>query len=91
MKAWEIVFGWNDGRQEEPKEDGRYYVATYYSGLKRLDITTLDYTTDYGWNTSRRYRESGFEIEDPYWWTPVISLDPGDLIGLRDPRQEATA
>ena len=88
MKAWEIVFGWEDGKNP-PKEDGIYYVARYYNGLKRLDIWTLEYTTDHGWNTSRRDQRSGFDIEEPYWWTPAVSLEPGDLIDLRDPRQEA--
>ena len=89
MKAWEIVFGWEDGKTP-PKEDGIYYVAIYYKGLKLLDIRTLEYTTDYGWNTSRSDRESGFEIEGPYWWTPAISIKPGELIDLEEPRQEAT-
>ena len=90
MKAWEIVFGWNDGAKEEPQADGRYYVATYYRGLKELTISTYEYTTDYGWNTSRTCRDSGFDIEDPYWWTPAVSIKPDELIDLRDPRQEAT-
>lgn len=90
MKAWEIIFGWEDGKTL-PKEDGRYYVATYYRGLQVLDIRTLEYTTEHGWNTSRKCTESGFEIEQPYWWTPAIEITPDELITVVPPEQEVTS
>lgn len=87
MKAWEILFGWNDGKNP-PDEDGMYYVATYYSGLRQLHITTLEYTVDHGWNTSKCISEHGFEIKEPYWWIPMIAIDTEELAVIESPVAE---
>ena len=87
MKAWEIVFGWNDGKNP-PTEDGTYYVATYYEGRRQIILNTLDYTVEYGWNTTNRAHESAFKIEEPHWWTPAIRIKPGEIIDLERPDQE---
>lgn len=81
MKAWEIVFGWNDGKTP-PTEDGTYYVATYYAGTKLIDIRTFDFTVEYGWNTDKYDHSSAFEIEAPYWWTPAIRIGQDELVIL---------
>lgn len=89
MKAWEIVFGWNDGKNP-PTEDGTYYVATYYEGKRQIIISTFDYTVEYGWNTTESHHDYAIEFKQEYiyWWTPAIRIKPGEIIDLERPDQE---
>lgn len=90
MKAWEIVFGWNDGKNE-PLQDGTYYVATLYEGYERsqeIVISTFDYTVEYGWNTTAGSHDHAIAIAHKYWWTPEVRIKPGEIIDLERPDQE---
>lgn len=82
MKAWEIVFGWNDGNTP-PTEAGTYYVATFYEGSQEITISTFDYTVEYGWNTSASHHDHAITFEHKYWWTPAVRIGPDELMILR--------
>lgn len=88
MKAWEIVFGWNDGKNE-PLQDGTYYVATLYEGSQEIVISTFDYTVEYGWNTTASSHDHAITLNNhTYWWTPAVRIKPGEIIDLERPDQE---
>lgn len=74
MNVWEIIFGWNDGRMQEPKKDGTYYVAVHrYGGL--LDIDTVNYTTEHGWNsTPDDGGKHAIKYDKQFWWTPAVRI-----------------
>lgn len=82
MKAWEIVFGWNDGKTP-PTQAGTYYVATLYEGAAEIIISTFDYTVEYGWNTTASSHDHAIAIAHKYWWTPEVRIGPEDLVILK--------
>lgn len=73
MKAWEIIFGWNDGKYP-PTKDGRYYVAKLYRSNGDITLDTFDYTVEYGWNTNKGSHEHPVTFECDYFWMPAIRL-----------------
>lgn len=50
---------WNKG--ENPKKDGDYVLATFWTDGSILNVCVAGYTNDYGWNTSHT-------IKDEYGW-----------------------
>lgn len=86
MKAWEIVFGWEDGKNE-PLQDGTYYVATLYEGYEgsqEIIISTFDYTVEYGWNTTASSHDHAITLNNhTYWWTPAVRIGSDELTILR--------
>lgn len=73
MTAWEIVFGWNDGKQT-PTKTGKYYVAMHrYDGL--LDINTFSFTTEHGWNSvPGDDGKHAVKIPGQFWWIPAVKI-----------------
>lgn len=73
MTAWEIIFGWNDGKKP-PKKNGTYYVAQHRPG-GLLDIYTVNYTTEFGWN-STPVDEGKYSVEytNQFWWIPAVRI-----------------
>lgn len=74
---WDIVNGWVDGyRDPLPKKDGTYYVAQIrYSDV--LEIDTMHYTVEYGWNTTNESaNRCPIDMADgrQFWWTPAIKV-----------------
>lgn len=44
---------WHKG--ENPKKDGKYLLAAFTAGGALTHVSSVDYTTEWGWNTDRTY------------------------------------
>lgn len=74
MTAWEIIFGWNDGKYP-PTKDGRYYVAKLHRSNGDITLDTFDYTVEYGWNTNQYAKDNAITFEGTdIFWTPALRL-----------------
>ena len=57
---------------EPPKKDGWYLVVKLTDSGVCTYATSMEYTTEYGWNTSQTQTDSAIVFEDEaYVWTEI--------------------
>ena len=72
MNAFMIIFGWNRG-DKLPTDPGYYYVARIDS-RGDIDISTFNFTPEFGWNTLlTKNPEHEIKLEN-YFWHPMIRI-----------------
>lgn len=67
-----------------PEKDGDYVVVTISH-----NVTTLQFTTEYGWNTSCRAHESPIPDDWVIVWTEDFSQEAIDIYGQADIMEES--